>query len=92
MEPINEPLWEIAKKRAKFKKSLFSYCTVVPFLWAIWYFTDHWNQHVFSFRYIPWPAWVTVGWGFSLACKFGDAYVLNTQNAIESEYEKLKNQ
>lgn len=99
MEPINDPLWEIAKERAKFKKSFFSYLIVIPFLWCIWYFTDgyrhgryfmfdedmHWRFH------IPWPAWVTLFWGFGLAVKFVKAYVFNTKNSIEEEYQKLKN-
>lgn len=40
--------------------------------------------------YIPWPAWVMLGWGFGLVLKFIDAYVLNTKESIEREYELLK--
>ncbi|MDI9364670.1 MAG: 2TM domain-containing protein [Flavobacterium sp.] len=99
MEPINDPLWEIAKHRAKFKKSLISYCIIIPFLWCIWYFTQG-NHHGTYFRFdeaphwhfhIPWPAWVTLFWGFCLSTKFVKAYVFNTQKSIENEYQKLKN-
>jgi hypothetical protein len=40
---------------------------------------------------IPWPAWVTLFWGFGLAVKFVQAYVFNTKESIENEYQKLKN-
>ena len=96
MEPINDPLWEIAKKRAKFKKNLISYLVIIPFLWAIWYFSGPKHLRFYdmdnSLRfYIPWPAWVMLGWGFGLVLKFVDAYVFNSKNSVETEYEKLKN-
>lgn len=95
-DPTNDPLWEVAKKRTQFKKSLVSYLIVIPFLWAIWFFTDysHGKNYDFTngFPYrIPWPVWAMIGWGISLAFKFADAYVLNTKQSIENEYEKLKN-
>ena len=92
MEPINDPLWEVAKKRANFKKDLIKYIIVVPFLWVIWLFTSYNHFGFRSFNNIPWPAWVTLFWGIGLAFKFADAYVLNTKQSIENEYENLKNQ
>ena len=98
MEQINDPLWEIAKSRAKFKKSLISFIIVIPFLWCIWFFSENRHGRYFDFdNYthwhfnLPWPAWVTLFWGFGLACKFVGAYVFNTKQSIESEYEALKN-
>jgi hypothetical protein len=98
MEPINDPLWEIAKSRTKFKKSLISFLIVIPFLWCIWYITVgiHNRNYIFDedmhWRFnIPWPTWATVFWGFGLASKFVNAYALNTQQSIENEYQKLKN-
>ncbi len=96
-DPTNDPLWEVAKKRAKFKKSLVTYVIIIPFLWAIWYFTDYSHGRNYNFdsefpNHIPWPLWAMVGWGIGLAFKFADAYVLNTKQSIENEYEKLKNQ
>ena len=49
-------LWRIAKKRAEFKESLFSYLAVNVFLWLIWYYTDG------NFHGIPWPVWPMLGW------------------------------
>lgn len=82
-------LWEIAKKRAGFKSHFYSYLIINVFLWAIWYFrygnTYEWNG-------IPWPLWVTMGWGIGLAFNYLDAYVYPKSNAVDKEYEKLKNQ
>jgi hypothetical protein len=39
MENKDEHLWQISKKRADFKKSVFSYLVVIPFLWGIWWIT-----------------------------------------------------
>lgn len=101
MEPINnptnDPLWEVAKKRTEFKKSLANYIIVIPFFWAIWFYSGHRHDIFYDYHsefsyYIPWPAWIMIGWGFGLAFKFADAYVLNTKQLIKNEYEKLKNQ
>jgi hypothetical protein len=39
MEPKDERLWRIARKRASFRKSLYSYLVICAFLWGIWWFT-----------------------------------------------------
>jgi len=82
-------LWEIAKKRAKFKKHLTTYVLVNGFLWALWYFTN--NNHFVGVGNIPWPLWSTLGWGLGMAFQYADAYVFPKSNAAEREYEKLKN-
>ncbi len=89
-------LWEIAQKRAKFKRHLVAYIIVNAFLWCIWFFTG--NQHQ-SFRFdewdtnhYPWPIWPMLGWGIGLAFSYADAYVFPKTNSVEDEYQKLKNQ
>ena len=87
--PRDEMLWKIAKKRAGFKTSLVSYILVNGFLWALWYFTD--RDHSIGMHNIPWPLWSTLGWGLGIAFQYADAYVFPKSNAVEKEYEKLKN-
>ena len=84
----DEVLWNMAKKRAGFKKSLVSYVLVNAFLWALWYFTN--DTHEIGRHNFPWPLWSTIGWGFGIAYQYADAYVFPKSNAVEREYEKLK--
>ncbi|MFM6924713.1 MAG: 2TM domain-containing protein [Ferruginibacter sp.] len=89
-------LWEIAQKRASFKKHLTSYVIVNGFLWALWFFT---SSHYESFRindintweHFPWPIWPALGWGIGLAFHYSDAYLFPKANSVEREYDKLKN-
>jgi hypothetical protein len=82
-------LWEIAKKRAKFKKHLTTYVLVNGFLWTLWYFTNY--NHFIGVGNIPWPLWSTLGWGLGIAFQYADAYVFPKSDATEREYEKLNN-
>ena len=84
-------LWELAKKRASFKKSLSSYLLVNMLLWIIWYFTSY-NTNMNNDRYeIPWPIWSTIGWGIGIAFQYVSAYVSPKTLSEENEYQKLKN-
>ena len=83
----NERLWRIARKRAGFKKSLFSYIIINIFLWSIWWFSS--GRHT-GFTFIPWPLWVMLGWGIGLAFQYFDAYSGSGSSLTEQEYEKLK--
>ena len=89
-EGKDEALWEIAKRRAGFKSHLTSYLIVNAFLWAIWYFTQHSYTDDEGYMF-PWPMWPTLGWGIGLAFHFADAYIFPKSNAVEREYQKLKN-
>lgn len=51
----NNELWETARRRAGFKKSLTSYLLVNTFLIGIWYFTTGGNSQHF------WPIWPILG-------------------------------
>ncbi len=85
-------LWEIAQKRAAFKKHLTSYVILNAFFWAIWFFTGGITK-VYNGQFnLPWPVWPALGWGIGLAFHYRDAYVTPKSNAVEQEYEKLKNQ
>lgn len=83
-------LWKMAKKRVGFKRQLAAYLIVNAFLWAIWYFTygrfDNYSGKV----NIPWPLWSTLGWGVGVAFSFYGAYISDTPQAVEREFEKLK--
>ena len=89
-QPIFEKdavLWELAKKRADFKKSLAIYIIVNLFLWALWYFTNDYDRRD---NYIPWPIWPMLGWGIGIAFQYVGAYVTIKSLSIEKEYQKLK--
>lgn len=89
-EPRDERLWRIAKKRVGFKKHLMSYIGVNLFLWGLWYFTQGRHQEELFSGHLPWPAWCTLGWGIGIFFNFADAYLVNKDNAVEDEYERLK--
>jgi hypothetical protein len=86
-EEKDKLLWQIAKKRAGFKRHLAVYVIVNVFLWATWYFTGQGSYHEYL---LPWPLWTTVGWGIGLAFHFSGAYVFHGYNSVEREYQKLK--
>lgn len=88
MEQANdERLWRIARKRAMFKKSLYSYLVVNAFLWAIWWLT---TGRVADTQAYPWPVWVMLGWGLGLGFQYFGAYQGNRQDLASEEFKKLK--
>jgi len=50
------------KRKRKFANDLFAYVAVNGVLWLIWVLTDRSTDGG-----IPWPAWVSIIWGFFLA-------------------------
>ena len=78
-------LWVIAKRRASFKISAFSYVTVNFMLVAIWYFTTGPGSYF-------WPIWPMLGWGIGIATQYFHAYHGTDIFSAQKEYEKLKNQ
>ncbi|MEO8173432.1 MAG: 2TM domain-containing protein [Sediminibacterium sp.] len=95
MQTNDEILWRIAKKRARFKKQLISYVLVSCFLWGIWFMSGseiNYDSDFPGFPNFPWPAWIMFWWGIGLVFCFVNAYLVNTPNAVENEYQKLKNQ
>ncbi len=90
MEQKDENLWRIAKKRADFKKHLYTYIIINAFLWAIWYVTKGNHENV---NWVTaWPIWPTLGWGIGIAFNYIDAYHSSKEDMVEREYEKLKRQ
>jgi hypothetical protein len=81
----DKQLWELAKKRAKFKRYFYAYIIVTILFWAFWFFTDHQDPD----SGLPWPMFPTLTLAFVLAYIFLNVYVFSNHNAIEREYERL---
>ena len=89
LPPDKDPhLWEIAQKRASFKNHLGTYIVMNAFFWVLWYFR---GTHITNDG-LPWPVWPMLGWGIGLVFHWLGAYVYPGSNAVEREYEKLKQQ
>lgn len=87
MEIKDEKLWKIAKKRAAFKRHLFTYLAVNAFLWIMWFFQFLKHDHAAGF---PWPLFPTIGWGLGVLFNYKEAYS-DKDSLAEKEYEKLVN-
>lgn len=86
-ETNDDRLWRMARKRAEFRRSLYSYFVINIFLWLVWWFTA---GKTAGFSGFPWPAWVSLGWGVDVAMKYYAAYYGNHKDLTEREYERLK--
>jgi hypothetical protein len=92
-EGKDNQLWQLAHKRASFKKHLATYIIMNLFFWILWYFTkEAYRDHRGYQERLPWPVWPMLGWGIGLAFHYIGAYVSPKNRAVEKEYEKLKNQ
>ncbi len=87
MESTDQQLWALAKRRAKFKRSLSAYALVIPFLWVIWYLT---MPELSRYERFPWPIWPMLGWGLGLGIQYVNAYVIEVGSLEQREYDKLK--
>ena len=90
-EPVDEAReYAIAtlKRKRKFAQNAAAYVAVNVLLWLVWLFTDPSTNGS-----IPWPAWVTLAWGFFLALDGWRAYgrwpanTPITETEIERELE-----
>ena len=88
-EQRDDRLWQMAKKRASFQRSLVSYFVVNAFLWFIWWYSA--GRHGTGDK-MPWPIWVMIGWGIGLIFQYLNAYGGSRKDLVDKEYEKLKNQ
>ncbi|MEO6069262.1 MAG: 2TM domain-containing protein [Chitinophagaceae bacterium] len=82
-------LWDIAKKRASFKYNLGSYLIMSVVFWIIWYLS---GGPAYNHNNIPWPVWPMFGWGIGVLFHYRSAYIAPMSNAVDREYEKLKQQ
>lgn len=82
----DDALWQVAKKRAAFKKQLVSYFLVNSLLIGIWMLSSYKTDDINYF----WPIWPILGWGVGLGFSYADAYHTNNLFSTEKEYEKLK--
>ena len=78
-------LWDIARKRASFKGHLATYIIMNIFFWALWYFNGGRTYN----SGLPWPVWPMFGWGIGVAFHYIGAYVSNSINSTQKEYDKL---
>ncbi len=80
-------LWSMAKKRVEFKRHLYTYLIVNLMFWVVWLMGSP-SEHASR---LPWPVYPMLGWGIGLLFNFASAYLFNKSNAVEREYDKLKN-
>lgn len=80
----NSELWRLAKKKAAFKIQLRSYIPAGVGFWLIWYFTSE-NHDLLH----AWPLYLMGLWALGLIGEAVKAHVLNPNQIIEREYEKL---
>jgi len=87
--PGKDPyLWQIARRRAGFRRHLATYLIMSTFFWALWFLT---GRH--SGSGIPWPVWPMLGWGIGVALDGYSAFGPRPeQDPAEAEYQKLLRQ
>lgn len=87
----DERLWRRARAIAAFKRNLFGYIVINLFLWAVWWFTAG-ADYFEDMKGIPWPAWVSLGWGMGIAFHYFRAYHGSNRDIAIEEYKRLKEQ
>jgi hypothetical protein len=55
-------LWQLAQKRASFKRHLVTYIIINVFFWGLWYFTRGRHDYSYDYGFLPWPVWPMLGW------------------------------
>lgn len=79
-DSADKHLWNQARRRAAFKKYLYSFVIVNLVCLLVWAMGD---------RDGFWPAWVALGMGIGLIFSFYKAY-MSTEGLTEREYERLR--
>ena len=79
----DDDLWQMAKARVNFRRSLISYFIFNAFLVAIWFFTGGIGSYF-------WPVWSIMGWGVVMAFEYYHAFHGNKNISAQQEYERLK--
>jgi 2TM domain len=87
MDVVQDGLREEAvaslKRKRKFWADVALYALVNGLLWVIWAVTGHSTGNS-----IPWPAWVSIVWGFFLAIDAYKAFSPSPSTISESEIER----
>jgi hypothetical protein len=81
-------VWRRAKAIAAFKRNLFGFVVMNLFFWIMWLIKaapDYFNDP----RGIPWPVWVTFGWGVAIAFHYFRAYKGNKRKLAEATETKV---
>jgi hypothetical protein len=83
-EELREQALRSLKKRRDFHTHVFVYLTFNIVIWGIWAVTGAEGG-------IPWPLWVTLGWGVAVVFNGWDVYVRRpiTEVEVEREVERL---
>jgi hypothetical protein len=80
---IKDPeVWQMAKRRAAFKTSIFLYPAISCLLVGIWYFTSGAGTYF-------WPKFPMLCLGFALAVQYVHAYHGRGVVSVHKEYDKL---
>ena len=79
-------LWELAKRRADFKKHFPAYLVMSVFFWVLWFVTGNRFHH----GGVPWPVWPMLGWGIGVVFHYMSAYGALQDDSAEREYQKLR--
>jgi hypothetical protein len=96
----DEEIRKKAQERVKDKKGFYTHMTVYlivnAFLWLLWVFTmgsinmmPGWGMR----GWIPWPLWVTVGWGIGLLFHCFGVFVFHSgweEKEVQKEIDKMK--
>lgn len=69
VDDIREQAIASLRRKRKFAEDALAYAAVNGVLWLIWLLTDRSTDGS-----IPWPAWVSIIWGFLLAIDAWRAY------------------
>jgi hypothetical protein len=85
LQQTDHDLWQLAKKRVKFKKHLITYIIVNAFLWLVWF----WGESTAN-SLVPWPLFPTLGWGIGLAFEYVGVYWFRDKFSLQREYDRLK--
>jgi amino acid transporter len=86
--PKDARQWRLSRKRAAFKRNVFTYLIVNIFLWAVWWY----SSAKYGTERLPWPVWVMLVWSIALAFQFLQAYIGNKKLLSDSEYKNLQQQ
>ena len=86
-EGLREQALRRVKKRRDLHTHAFAYLVINALVWGVWVIFG-----VTSDSWIPWPLWVTLGWGIGLVFNAWDVYVRRpiSETEVRQEMEHLR--